>query len=191
MRLVLGPLLLALLAAVASGCVYSRAVSLDSARDRAAVNARAARGHAVVAVDGQRGRQVRDLRVGPDTTTWTDKKTGEARSAPTAHVSGITFRRDGAGALKGLAVGVGVGAALGLAASTAPQDGFFTLPPQTWALLGAIDGAVLGVLAGAIHSERHVYRPAAPPAAAGPPGPCAGPPLACAAPQAPTPPRRP
>ena len=183
-----------LLALVASGCVYTSPVSITSAQGRAEVNARAQRGHAVVALRGQRGRQVRDLRVAADTTTWTDKKTGEVRSAPTDSLSGITFRRDGAGALKGLAIGAGVGTAAGLLASTGEQSGFLTLPPELWMTLGAVDGAVIGALVGAIHSERHVYRPAAvppTPTAGGSAGragaACGGPPLACAV----SPPRRP
>ena len=187
MRLVLAALVL-------SGCAYTRPVSLASPQGRAEVNARAQRGHAVVSVAGGRGRQVRGLHLGPEVATWTDKKTGEPRSAPTADVTGVTFRRDGAGALKGLAVGAGVGAALGLLAGTGESDGFITLSPRLWAVVGAVDGAVVGVLAGAIHSERHAYRPlAGSPAASGPGtpaasglaveagGPCGGPPLACAA----------
>lgn len=175
-------LLLVLLAVAASGCVYSRSASLASAQDRAEINARAVRGHAVVAVDGRRGRQVRDLRVAADTTSWTDKKTGEARSAPTASVSGITFRRDGAGALKGLAVGAGVGVLVGLKHRT-------LLAPRVSALLYGANGAMYGALIGAIRSERHVYRIT--PAAGGPVErgieACPGPPLACAV----SPPRRP
>ena len=178
---------LLVLAVAVGGCVHTHPVSVASARDRAEVNARAERGHAVVALRGERGRQVRDLRVGADTTAWTDKKTGEVRSAPTASVSAITLRRDAAGALKGLALGAVIGAAAGLLASTGEQSGFFTLPPELWMTLGAVDGTVIGALAGAIHSERHVYRPArvpSAPAAGGSSGraaeACGGPPLACA-----------
>ena len=171
-----------------AGCTYTRPAQLDSAGGRAEVNARAERGHAVLALAGERGRQVRALHVGPDVTTWTDKRTGEARSAPTADVATVTFRRDGAGALKGAAVGAGVGAVLGFVSGrrSPGDDAFITLSPTTWAGLGAANGVWAGALVGAAHSERHVYR-VVPGASsrvgvveAGPS--CGGPPLACAAP---------
>ena len=178
---------LVLLALLLAGCTYTRPAQLDSAGGRAEVNARAERGHAVLALAGERGRQVRALRVGPDMTTWTDKRTGEARSAPTADVAAVTFRRDGAGALKGAAVGAAVGAVLGFVSGRSPgDDAFITLSPTAWASLGAANGVWVGALVGAAHSERHVYRvaPGASPRVgvveARPS--CGGPPLACAAP---------
>ena len=177
---------LVFLALLLAGCTYTRPAQLDSAGGRAEVNARAERGHAVLALTGERGRQVRALHVAPDVTTWTDKRTGEARSAPTADVAAVTFRRDGAGALKGAAIGAGVGAVLGFVAGRSPgDDAFITLSPTVWAGLGAVNGVWVGALVGAAHSERHVYR-VGPDASsrvgavrAGPP--CGGPPLACAA----------
>ncbi|WP_420457361.1 hypothetical protein [Rubrivirga sp.] len=172
--------LVVLLVPLLAGCVYTRPASLASPADRAEVNARAERGHPVLALAGERGRQVRALRVGPDTTTWVDKRTGEARSAPTSDVTAVSFRRDGAGALKGAAIGATAGALLYYV--IAHVDPIPLLPPRLAAGLGAVAAAPFGALAGAAVSERHVYRVVPEPevARAGPP--CGGPPLACAAP---------
>ena len=168
-----------LLAVAVGGCVYTQPVSLASAEGRAEVNARAQRGHPVVSVEGQRGRQVQGLHLGPEVATWTDKKTGEPRSAPTVSVTDVTFRRDGAGALKGLAVGAAIGAAAGLLVSAVDPGESVILTPEVWVGVGAGGGGFTGLFVGAIHSEQHVYQPAdAPSGRAGVA--CGGPPLTCA-----------
>ncbi len=173
---------LVVLAPLLAGCVYTRPASLASPTDRAEVNARAERGHAVVTLAGERGRHVRALHVGPDTTTWVNKRTGESRSAPTSDVAAVTFRRDGAGALKGAAIGTSVGVLLGLL-SEPSGSGFITFSRSQAAGLFGINGALFGALAGAIHSERHVYRvvPEDVAARVEEGASCGGLPLACAA----------
>ena len=164
------PLVLALLAL--AGCTSTRLADLSSPATRAEVNGRAERGHPVLYVAGQRGRQVRALHVAPDVTTWTDKKTGEAHSAPTSEVEAVAFRRDGWGALQGVGIGIATGAAVGAIVGATDGEGWFTYSPALGALLCATAGAEIGLLAGAIRSDRVVYEAA----------PCPGPPLACAAP---------
>lgn len=161
-------LLLAALAAL-TGCTHTRPADLASAATRAEINARAERGYPVLHLAGQRGRQVRALRLEADTTTWIDKKTGEFRAAPTADVAAVAFRRDGYGALEGIGIGVAVGATLGAVIGATDGDGFFDFTPAAAAALYAAAGLEIGALAGAIRSDRVVYEAA----------PCA-PPLACA-----------
>jgi hypothetical protein len=176
------PLALALL--LLAGCVSTQPVSLGTPDGRARVNARAERGHPVLALYGGRGRQVRALHVGPDVTTWVDKRTGEARSAPTASVAAVTFRRDGAGALRGAAVGVGLGVALGLVAGVTDDDrGLIDFSTGTFVSVFGASGALIGAVGGAIHSDRAVYRavPDRPIGAGDVSEGCGGPPLACAA----------
>ena len=170
-------LLLAL--ALLTGCTTSRVADFSSSAARAEVNDRADRGHPVLHLAGDRGRQVRSLHIAPDVTTWVDKKTGESRSAPTPDIEAVAFRRDGLGALQGVGIGIGVGALVGtwVGATDGVAGGGrgFTYSPAAGALLGAAMGAEVGAIVGAIRSNRVVYE-AVPP--------CLGPPLACAAPLA-------
>ena len=186
---------LVLLAVAVGGCVHTERVSLATPQGRAEVNDRAHLNTAIVAVEGQRGRSARNLRVAADSTTWTDFGTGKPRSAATASVTAVTFRRDGVGALKGAGVGLVLSAGSTVLLSGTDCADCFVSP---WVGVGAIGvlGALTGALVGATHSDRLVYRPT--PGAGGVAerveSPCPGPPLACAAPRpaAPaTPPRRP
>lgn len=154
------------------GCTTSRVADFSSPSTRTEVNDRAERGHPVLHLVGERGRQVRSLHVAPDVTTWVDKKTGESRWAPTADVEAIAFRRDGLGALQGVGIGIGVGALFGTWIGAADGQGFLTYSPLQGAALGAAAGAEIGAIVGAIRSNRFVYE-AAPP--------CPGRPLTCAA----------
>ncbi|WP_412060457.1 hypothetical protein [Rubrivirga sp. IMCC45206] len=163
------PLLLALV--LLTGCTTSRVVDLSATSTRAEVNGRAERGYPVVHLVGERGRQVRSLHVAPDVTTWVDKKTGESRSAPTADVEAIAFRRDGLGALQGTGIGVAVGGFLGAWMGTLDGNGTLTYTPLFGAVLGAVAGVEIGAIAGAIRSDRFVYEADR----------CPGVPLACAA----------
>lgn len=180
------PRLALLLPLLLAGCVSTQSVSLDTAEGRARINERAERGHPVLTLTGQRGHLVQALHIAPDLTTWIDRKTGEARAAPTSSVEAVTFRRDGAGALKGLAVGASTGAALGLLIGLAEDDpGFFSLSTGGWTAVAAAQGALVGTLAGALHSDRAVFvnGPAEPLGARSGAEACGGPPLACAAPR--------
>ncbi|PAP78235.1 hypothetical protein [Rubrivirga marina] len=149
-----------LLAFGLAGCTHTRPADLSSAATRAEVNARAERGHPVLHLDGQRGRQVRSLHVAPDVTTWIDKKTGEARSAPTAEVRAVAFRRDGHGALQGIGIGVAVVGLLDTYLGALDGEGFLTFSPLQGAAFGAAGGAEIGALVGAIRSDRVVYETA-------------------------------
>lgn len=179
------PRLYLLLAFALTGCVNSQSISLTDAESRAYINDRAESGHPVLALHGKRGRQVHSLNVGPDVTTWVDKKTGESRSARTAHVEAVTYRRDGAGALKGAAIGIGIGVALGLFAGET-DDGSGLINYGTFEYMGMFggSGAAVGALGGAIHSDRAIFRVLPPLETSAIPsdGPCGGPPLACAVP---------
>lgn len=156
--------------ALLTGCTTSRVADLSSTSTRTEVNARAERGHPVLHLSGERGRQVRALHVAPDVTTWVDKKTGESRSAPTTDVEAIAFRRDGLGALQGVGIGVAVGALFGTMMGAIDGEGLFTYSPLQGAAMGAAAGAGIGVIVGAIRSNRFVYEAAS----------CPGLPLACA-----------
>ncbi len=153
-----------------AGCTHTRPADLSSSATRAEVNARAERGHPVLHLVGQRGRQVRSLHVAADVTTWIDKKTDEVRSAPTADVSAIAFRRDGLGALEGAGVGAVTGALLGALAGATDGDAFFDFTPAAAAALYATGGAEIGAIVGALRSDRVVYEAAR----------CPGPVVRCA-----------
>lgn len=166
------------------GCVHTQPVSLGSPGGRAAVNALAARKPAVLIVVGEPGRRVRALHVAADTTTWVDRRTGRPHAAPTADVAGVTFFRGRASALRGLAIGTGVGAVMGGLVGALDGEGWFTFSPTMGALLGAAGGAELGVIVGAGQQDRYVNVPSdmevtARGAATG--APCGRPPRVCAA----------
>ena len=165
-------------AVLLAGCVSTQPAPLTSFEGRAEVNARAAGRVAVVRVQGGRGGEVRGLRVGPDSTTWVDRRDGRARSVPTADVAAVTFRRGRV--LRGLTIGVAAGAVLGLIASTEDEGSGWLgpLPAWFWVMAGAADGALVGSIVGVAATQNDVYRPASPETAAA----CGGPPLACAAP---------
>ncbi|MGB3544117.1 hypothetical protein [Rubrivirga sp.] len=171
----LSPILLVL---VLVGCTHTRPADLSSASTRATINARAERGFPVLHLEGERGRQVRALRVAADSTFWVDKRTDEARSAPTAAIDAVVFRRDGYGALAGAGIGAVVGGASGFVG-----DPPFPFDRAFMVVMGAAGGAVVGAFSGAIRSDRVIYR--ARPFEVGVlevvPAPCAGVPLACAA----------
>ena len=160
----------ALLLVGLTGCTTSRPADLSSPSVRHEINARAERGHPVVHLVGQRGRQARSLHVAPDVTTWVDKKTGEVREAPTSEVEAIAFRRDGLGALEGIGIGVVTGAVLGAIVGATDEGSAFDFTPAAAAVLYGTGGVEFGALFGAIRSDRFVYEAV----------PCAGVPLACA-----------
>lgn len=143
--------------ALMGGCVSTQPVSLTLGEDRHYLNKRALRGHPVLALRGQRGRQVQSLHIGPDSTTWIDKKSGELRSASTEDIEAVTFRRDGLGALKGFAISAAVGATLGAIRGATDDGSFLDATPVQGAAIGSTVG-VYGALFGAIHSDRQIYR---------------------------------
>lgn len=150
-------LLVCVLSVLCGGCVSTQPVSLSSPEGQREINERAVRGHAVLALNGQRGRPVRSLHIGPDSTSWIDKTSGEFRSAPSSDVESVTFRRDGAGALKGFAITAAVGATLGALLGASDDGRFLDYTPLQGAAMGGAMG-VYGALIGAIHSDRQVYR---------------------------------
>lgn len=175
-------LALVVVAAPLASCVTVHPVPLGSPEGRAEVNERAAGRVAVVRVTGERPREVRGLRLGPDSTTWVDRRTGRAHAAPTAAVSSVAVKRGGAARrlLTGAAVGAAAGGLLGTLLGAADGDGWFSFDPAPAEALGALGGAYYGGAVGVLVAPRDVYRPAPPEAAAH--RPCPGPPLACAAP---------
>ncbi|MEM1056114.1 MAG: hypothetical protein AAGI52_11345 [Bacteroidota bacterium] len=152
--------LLLLLSLALSGCVSTGYASVATPEGRSALNDRADRGHPVLALWGERGRQVRDLRIDADSARWVDKKTNEARSAPTSQIEAITFRRDGRGALKGMAVAAGIGTALGLVIASGDGGDFGILDFNVGEgiAIGLLGTVPYGALIGAIHSDRDVHR---------------------------------
>ncbi|MDT0633127.1 hypothetical protein RQM47_01560 [Rubrivirga sp. S365] len=172
--------------ALLAGCASTRPAPLTSSEGRAEVNARAAGRVATVRLGGERPREVRALRVGPDTTIWVDRLTGEAGAAPTAALSSVSVERSGAGGrlLKGAAIGAGVGGLLGAVYGATDGGGWVSFTPVQAGAAFAVSGAVYGTLVGLVAGRRDVYRPAPPEAVVA--ASCGGLPLACAAP-----PRRP
>ena len=169
-----------LLAVLLAGCASTQPAPLSSPEGRAEVNARAEGRVAFVHVEGERRHEGRSLRVGPDTTTWVDRLTGEPRSAPTAALSSVAVLRGETGVrvLKGAAIGTITGGLLGVLLGATDGDGWFSFDPAPAGALGALGGSFYGGLAGLVTGHRDVYRPAPPETAAA----CGGPPLACAAP---------
>ena len=155
MRLVL---LLALV--FLGGCVHTQPVSLASPEGRAEVNARAARRAASLVLRGGPPQRVRGLHVGPDETTWVERLAGGARSAPTADVVAVSFGRQQV--WRGVAIGAGVGAALGLlAAASDTGGGIISFSPTLIIGGGALNGAFFGGAIGAGQIDRYRARPGA------------------------------
>lgn len=148
---------LAFVALLLAGCTHTRSANLTSPAVRAEVNVRAERGHPVLHLEGERGREVHALRVDGDSTYWVDKRTDQAQSAPTSRVHSVAFRRAGIGALEGLGVGFGVGAVLGAVRGSTDGGGLFSYSPGEGAWVVGVMGAAAGALAGAARSNRFVY----------------------------------
>ncbi len=135
------------------GCVHTQPVSMASPEGRAEVNARAARRAASLVLRGGPPQRVRGLHVGPDETTWVDRLAGGARSAPTADVVAVSFSRQRV--WRGVAIGTGVGAALGLLASASDDGGFISFSPAFYIGGGALNGAFFGGAIGAGQIDRY------------------------------------
>ena len=144
--------LAAVLVLVVSGCVHTQPERLGTAEGRAAVNARAEEQAAFVSVRGEGRQSVRSLRVGPDETTWIDRFSGAPRSAPTADVVSVSFRRGSV--LRAAAVGVGIGAGLGLLTSLGDDGGLVSFSPAAYAAIFGLNGAFVGGTVGAFQTDR-------------------------------------
>ena len=154
-----------------AGCVHTHPAPLASADGRSEVNDRARTADAVVVLDGGEQARARALHLAPDLATWTDPKTGAARSAPTGDLVSVRFVDRGRGGLEGAGLGLLAGAGVGLVLSTAavvsgdtgpiaPAEGV-VLIASTFGLIGA----GVGVVGGLDRGSQLVYR--APPAPAG------------------------
>ena len=152
------------IAALASGCAYTRSFDAADAESRAALSARAARQSATVLVPGRPPRAVRHLTVGSDSTSWFDPATGALHVVPTADVEAVRFPRSERSAVRDLAVGVGagvlVGGLLGAVAADAPNL-LFRSRAEAVAFgavgLGLVGGSVGGIAAlDAFVPERYV-----------------------------------
>ncbi|MGB3544836.1 hypothetical protein [Rubrivirga sp.] len=148
------PLALILLL-VASGCVQTSALDLESAPLRSDINDRAALETTLVTLAWGETVRARLFHIAPDVATWLDPKTRRFRSVPASDVARVRFVHRGRGALEG--GGLGLLVAGGLAAATYAaavpgSDGWGTLavyyvgvntaPPLI--LGGAIVGGVAG-----------------------------------------------
>ncbi|HEX8297887.1 MAG TPA: hypothetical protein VF594_01900 [Rubricoccaceae bacterium] len=142
---------------LASGCVHSRPATLDTDAGRADLNARTAGRVATLHLhDGPRA--IRDLHIGPDETTWTDRLSGAPGSAPTADIAAVSLRRGRV--WRSLLIGAGVGAALGVvAAATDEPSGFVQFTPAFYIGTFGLNGALIGAGVGAGQSDRFVVRP--------------------------------
>ncbi len=153
---------LLLLGLAASGCVSTAPVSLASPDGRTEVNARSERSPSTLYLVGQGRRVIRDLHVGPEATTWTDRITGEACSAATSDVVAVTFRPERRVILKWAAVGVAVGAVLGGIASTQDQGGIISFTPLAYTAIFGLGGGQIAAGASALPVYRYVYEPRRP-----------------------------
>ena len=111
------------LAALASGCAYTRSFDAADAESRTAVSARAARQSATVLVDGRPPQTARHLNVGSDSTSWFDPTTGALHVVPTAEVAAIRFARAERSAAGDLALGLGAGVLVGSLVGAGSYDG--------------------------------------------------------------------
>ncbi|MGB3544118.1 hypothetical protein [Rubrivirga sp.] len=146
--------LLILLTALA-GCTHTRPADLSSGTVRSEITSRAERGQAVVYVEGERGREARDLEVGTDVTTWVDRMSDEERSAPTSSLHAVAFRRDGLGALEGAAFGAATGVVV-FNLEHQLSGGGSELFPGLRTVAGATIGFLVGLLVGVIRSDQYV-----------------------------------
>ena len=150
-------LLLFVTGALAAGCTHVQPLSLSSPEGRAAVTERAATGHAVLRLDGEPPRRADALTLDADSARWTDAISGRVRAEPLERVRSVAFRRDGRGALTGVAVGAGAGVALGVALA-ADDRGFLRYSLAQGLAVGVPSGALVGALIGTMRSDRVVYR---------------------------------
>ena len=143
---------LLILAALASGCAYTRSFDVADAESRTAVSARAARQSATVLVQGRPAQTAHHLDVGSDSTSWFDPETGALHVVPTADVAVIRFPRAERSAVGDLALGVGAGVLVGGLIGAGSYDGpnllansrveAMTLGAMMFGLLGGSVGAV-------------------------------------------------
>lgn len=142
------PALLVLL--VFSGCTHTRAFHPAWETDRAAVNERAENRAVIIETeDGERFRGT-GLWLYPDTATWMDQATGEARQAPLGTLRSVRVPAPGRGAVRGALIGLPIGVAYGVVA--AQDGGVWATPGTSFTLkmtaLSAFGSTLVGAVAG-------------------------------------------
>ena len=184
------PVLLAVLAALVSGCAATH--SVRPADDFAALNARLAGRDAVVVLTDGAAYDASALRVAPDTTTWVDPRTQALLAIATSDIAEIE-RRDRSrairrsvrvGALGGAAVGGTLGAAAGFDSGGCLVfcTGEVTAGDQVQgafafgvagAAVGFVYGAIYGALAGVVVDSAERFVVEVPPGGGAAPAPAA------------------
>ena len=142
----------ALFLVLLSGCVHTQPATLATPDGRANLNARTAGRVATVHLHGGTRHGVRNLRIGPDETTWVNRLSGQPQSAPTAGVAAVSLRRGGI--VRSVLIGAGIGAALGLLAWTQDEGGFLSFPLWIYLGGGAAEGGAIGAGVGAGQVDR-------------------------------------
>ncbi|HEX9952767.1 MAG TPA: hypothetical protein VGB53_13425 [Rubricoccaceae bacterium] len=148
---------LLLLAVLLAGCVHTQPTTLATDAGRADLNARTA--GRVATLHLQNGRHaVRDLHIGPDETTWTDRLSGMPQSVPTADVTAVSLRSGRV--WHSLLIGAGIGAGIGvIAAASDNGGGWIRFSPAFYIGTGAFEGAVFGAGFGAAQTNRYRIEP--------------------------------
>ncbi len=150
---------------VLAGCAAVRTINLDDASDDTfyELNAQTQRLNARITLAGYPPMAATDVQVAADTTSWRDPRTGRRRSAPTAQIQELLFRRNRMwrGAAVGAAFGAGVALAAGRDCSRRPEDeeciSRIDLVPMS-ILLGGLVGGIVG----ARSTEKYRFEASAP-----------------------------
>ncbi len=159
--------LIVLIAILHLGCAQTYMVTSDGTTSYADVNERATEHDAIVTLRSGEQHVARNLRVLGDSTSWINPETGTNVQRITADLVRVQFIQNGQGALLGLAMGGGVGAAVGFMlgnpggsqTSTCTLSDLCLLDDMSgpFALIGAGFGALVGAAVGGKVGVSHTY----------------------------------
>ncbi|MGE5440199.1 MAG: hypothetical protein ACM3UR_10090, partial [Bacteroidota bacterium] len=137
-----------------SGCARTTQIEKEQTKDEyyMNINEECENKYAVLRLQDKDPFRVYNVRIGPDTTSWTDIADGKIKSVQTGSVYSVQVTDRAGGFLSGLAYGALCGAGAGIVYGnlTDPQNhnGGRFLGLLGGALVGVIAGPVIGVTAG-------------------------------------------
>lgn len=109
------------------GCAHSRLFNPATPEGRAEVNARAEKHPTIVFLTNGERMDVESLRLNATEASWINPRTGEARSVLLSEIRSVRVPNRGRGALEGMAIGAGIGTAIGVLAVA--EGGYFSSRP--------------------------------------------------------------
>ncbi|UCG52447.1 MAG: hypothetical protein JSW58_02540 [Candidatus Latescibacterota bacterium] len=151
------------------GCSHPHYIASIDSDERQSLEQLASKGScAVVLVDGTKYKAA-NLTIGPDSTTWVSKETGERVGVATSDIEKIVFVSRGRGAAEGVLVGFAAGASLGaflglLSGEDCEEvSGEICISRQAAVMIGIValglPVALVGAMVGASHGSKDLYYP--------------------------------